>query len=112
MMTHSREDEGYLVIEGELTFQMNDEAPFTHGSGGFVWFPHGVKHAYAVSSQTAHFSCMTTPAGLEEFFGSMGQPADGGMLPAGGSASEEEAQQVMSAATDKGVNIVGPPPGA
>jgi quercetin dioxygenase-like cupin family protein len=112
LMIHSREDEGYLVVEGELTFWMDDDKPFTYGPGGFAWFPQGVKHAYAVSSPTARFLCMTTPAGLEEFFGSVGRPADGGTLPAGGSATEEEAQKVMSAAADSGVNIVGPPPGA
>ncbi|HEY2221907.1 cupin domain-containing protein [Actinomycetospora sp.] len=111
MMIHSREDEGYLVLDGELTFWINDDRPFVHGPGGFAWMPRGTPHAYAVSSPTARFLCINTPGGLESFFGAVGAPAEGDALPVAGSPTSDEIERVEGAARGMGITITGPPPG-
>ncbi|HEY2195313.1 MAG TPA: cupin domain-containing protein [Actinomycetospora sp.] len=110
LMIHNRDDEGYFVIDGELQFWVGDEPPFRRGAGGFAWMPRGVQHAYAVSSPSARFLCITTPAGLEGFFRQVGTPAADTTLPSGRSVDEEEGQRAMSAVSDWGVTVVGMPP--
>jgi quercetin dioxygenase-like cupin family protein len=110
MMIHSGEDDGYLVIDGELTVWINDNPPFVYGPGGFAWVPRGTKQAYAVSSATAHFLCINTPGGFESFFVNMGAPADGDEMPRGGSPAADEIQYVQDHAPEWGITITGPPP--
>lgn len=111
MMIHSREDDGYLVIEGELTVWINGNPPLAYGPGGFAWVPRGTEQAYAVSSPSAHFLCINTPGGFESFFVNMGAPDDGDGLPPGGSPAENEIQYVQDHAPGMGITITGPPPG-
>jgi quercetin dioxygenase-like cupin family protein len=65
--THSREDEGFLVVEGSATFWCDGEelpAP----AGTFVWLPRGKEHGFAIHSDTARFLVVLTPAGNEAAF--------------------------------------------
>jgi quercetin dioxygenase-like cupin family protein len=110
-MIHALEDDGYFVIEGELKVWINDDAPSIYGPGGFAWVPRGTKQAYVVSSPSAHYLCINTPAGIESFFANMGAPADGDSLPPGGSPPEDEVQYVRDHAPDAGITVTGPPPG-
>ncbi len=110
MMIHSDEDDGYLVLDGELKVWINDDRPLACGPGGFAWVPRGTKQAYAVSSATAHYLCISTPGGLENFFVTMGAPAHGEELPRGGSPADDEVQYVRDHAPDWGITITGPPP--
>src|SRR4051812_14922693 len=111
MMIHSREDDGLFVIEGELKVWINDNPPLTYGPGGFAWVPRGTEHAYAVSSASAHFLAINTPAGVESFFVNVGVPAEGDALPAAGSPSEEEVRRAQDAAPSVGITVTGSPPG-
>ena len=109
-MIHLHEDDGYFVIEGELTVWINDNPPVAHGPGGFAWVPRGTRQAYAVTSPSAHFLCINTPGGFESFFVNMGVPADGDGLPPGGSPAQDELQYVKDHAPDMGITVTGPPP--
>ena len=44
---HDREDETYVVLEGELTFQRGDER-FDAAAGDVVFLPRGVVHGFAL----------------------------------------------------------------
>jgi quercetin dioxygenase-like cupin family protein len=110
-MIHSHEDDGYFVIEGELTVWIHDDPPIVYGPGGFAWVPRGTTQAYAVSSPSAHFLCINTPGGFERFFATMGAPADGDGLPQGGSPAADEVRYVGDHAPAMGITITGPPPG-
>lgn len=110
MMIHSQDDDGYLVLEGELKVWINRDPPRVYGPGGFAWVPRGTEQAYTVSSPSAHFLCINTPGGFENFFVTMGAPADGDGLPPGGSPDEDELRYVKDHAPDWGITITGPPP--
>jgi quercetin dioxygenase-like cupin family protein len=65
---HSREDEWFYVIDGELTWEIDGER-FTGGAGASAFAPRGTTHAFQnFKDQTAHILVMVTPAGLDEFF--------------------------------------------
>lgn len=64
---HSREDEAFFVIDGEMQFWLGDDPPFRHESGGLAWLPRSKPHAFVVTSPTARFLTITTPAGFEDF---------------------------------------------
>jgi mannose-6-phosphate isomerase-like protein (cupin superfamily) len=64
---HSREDEYFYVVEGEITVWCGKET-FHAGPRSFVFLPRGTPHAWDVKSAgKATVLMMTVPAMLEEF---------------------------------------------
>jgi mannose-6-phosphate isomerase-like protein (cupin superfamily) len=64
---HTREDEYFYVVEGEIKFWCGKES-FQAGPRSFVFLPRGVPHAWDVTSAgKATVLMMTVPAMLEEF---------------------------------------------
>ena len=63
---HSREDEWFYVLEGEMTFCIGDavvEAP----AGSFLYGPRGAPHSFTVDSPGgARFLLVTEPGGSAE----------------------------------------------
>ena len=61
---HSREDELFHVLEGEIVFDLDGER-HTVGSGGTVYLRRGVVHAYQNFTATdARLLIATTPGGF------------------------------------------------
>ena len=71
---HHREDEGMLVLEGEIRFRHGTEE-FVAGPGTLVWAPREVPHAFKVQSPSARALVIVTPGGFEEMFVAGGVPA-------------------------------------
>ena len=65
---HSREDELFLVLEGQVSFFV--EGVWTEvGVGGAVFLPKGSVHCYRNVGTTASRQwILTTPSGFEDFF--------------------------------------------
>jgi quercetin dioxygenase-like cupin family protein len=64
---HSRHDEAFYLLEGEVEFLNGDET-FIASTGDFVFVPRGVRHRFkAVSSQAARMIVMSLPGGQERF---------------------------------------------
>ncbi|MDX6507458.1 MAG: hypothetical protein QOG06_2102 [Gaiellaceae bacterium] len=61
--THPQ-DESYIVLEGRLTVQA-DEQRFELVPGAAAVVPMGVAHTFRVESETARVLVLSTPAGLE-----------------------------------------------
>ena len=70
---HHREDEGMLVLEGEIRFRQGTEE-FIAGPGTLVWVPREVPHAFTVQSSSARVLVIVTPGGFEEMFVDGGVP--------------------------------------
>ncbi|HUX43579.1 MAG TPA: cupin domain-containing protein [Terracidiphilus sp.] len=65
---HSREDEWFYVLDGELTWEVDGQR-FTGGAGASAFAPRGTAHAYQnFHGEAAHLLVMVTPAGLDKFF--------------------------------------------
>jgi quercetin dioxygenase-like cupin family protein len=70
---HSREDEAFYVIEGEVRFRQGTE-DFVGGPGSWVWGPRGVPHTFKVESESARALILVTPGGFERMFEVGGVP--------------------------------------
>jgi quercetin dioxygenase-like cupin family protein len=102
------DDESFYVLEGELTFYLEDGEPMPASAGAFVHVPAGAAHAYQVDSETARILNVTT-AQHERFFRAASDPARTRTIPP---QAPPDMEKVMAAAHEYGVEILGPPPGA
>jgi quercetin dioxygenase-like cupin family protein len=68
---HHDFDEGFYVLEGELTFQVGDVV-VVRRAGEFAFAPRNVVHTLANhSDQPARYVLVITPAGFERYFARM-----------------------------------------
>jgi mannose-6-phosphate isomerase-like protein (cupin superfamily) len=104
---HHREDEAWYVLDGSLTFRV-DDAEMGVETGTFVWAPRGLPHTYRVESQTARLLGLGIPAGFEEFFLTTGRPAAELVIPSS-PGKHSDLQQMISVAHAAGCDIIGPP---
>jgi len=66
-------DEAFYVLEGELTFQVED-AVVTKRAGELAFAPRGVAHTLANHSDApARYVLVCTPAGFERYFARMNE---------------------------------------
>jgi mannose-6-phosphate isomerase-like protein (cupin superfamily) len=77
---HYREDEGFWVLEGQLTFEVGEEI-IKAGPGSFVFGPKDVPHRFIVESGPARLLFILSPAGFEEFVYATSEPAKEHALP-------------------------------
>ena len=74
---HHAFEEMFYVLEGELTFQVDDELA-TKGAGDVVFVAGGVAHAFANRGDApARFLLTCTPAGFERHFARRAADAEG-----------------------------------
>jgi quercetin dioxygenase-like cupin family protein len=101
---HSREEEGFYVLEGEITFTVNGERVVAT-AGMFANMPVGTPHSFKnESSQTARMLISVAPAGLEQMFFEVGVPlAEGATtaLP----PTREAFEKLLAAAPKYGIEI-------
>lgn len=79
---HSREEEGFYILEGEITFQIDDER-VTATAGMFANMPVGTQHSFKnESNRPAKMLISVAPAGLEQMFFEVGVPVEQGATTA------------------------------
>jgi mannose-6-phosphate isomerase-like protein (cupin superfamily) len=72
---HSREEEGFFVLEGEITLQVGDERTVAT-AGTFANLPVRTLHSFKNESRRpAKLRISVAPAGLEQIFFEFGVPA-------------------------------------
>ena len=101
---HSREEEGFYVLEGEITFTVNGERVVA-GAGTFANLPVGTPHSFKnESDRPAKMLISVAPAGLEQMFFEVGVPlAEGATtaLP----PTKEEIEKLLAVAPKYGIEI-------
>ena len=105
---HSREDEGFYILEGEITFTINGEWVVAT-AGMFANLPVGTPHSFKnESSKPAKMLISVAPAGLEQMFFEVGVPLAQGetALP----PTKEEIEKLLAVAPKYGVEIRLPGP--
>ena len=106
---HSREEEGFYVLEGEITFTINAERVVAK-AGMFANMPVGTTHSFKNESEKpARMLISVAPSGLEEMFFEVGQPVPEGAQTAP-PPSKEEIEQLLSVAPRYGIEIRVPHP--
>lgn len=103
---HHREDETFLVLEGELSLFLPGAA-VRLGPGEAFLAPRGIAHAYRVESATARYLAISTPGGFASFVEGVSVPADADGLPPAGLPVDMPA--LLAAAEAHGIEILGPP---
>lgn len=104
---HSREEESFLVLEGEMTFQLGEDR-FVVGEGTFLNMPVGSLHCFKNEGQkTARMLISIAPAGLEKMFLEVGTPLTESELEAP-PPSRSEIEKLLAAAPRYGVSIFVP----
>jgi mannose-6-phosphate isomerase-like protein (cupin superfamily) len=101
---HSREEEGFYVLEAEITFQIGDKR-LVATTGMFVNVPVGTAHSFKnESGQSAKMLISVAPAGLEKMFFEFGVP-----LPEGSTTAlpptKEEIEKLLAVAPRYGIEI-------
>ncbi|HVB33686.1 MAG TPA: quercetin 2,3-dioxygenase [Patescibacteria group bacterium] len=72
---HHREDESFQLLEGTLTIQVGGDT-ITASPGDFAFLPRGIAHSFRnTGAVTAKALVLITPAGLENFFAEVFDPA-------------------------------------
>ena len=88
---HRKEDEGFWILEGEMTFHVGEEA-IKASPGSFVFGPKGVPHRYTVDSGPARLLYVLSPAGFEDFIYATSELANELTLPPQPEGPPEEAE--------------------
>lgn len=98
---HSREDEFFYVLDGELVFEVDGVCHVVR-TGGSVGLMRGTPHRYQnFTQQTARLLIVTTPGDFAHFFEELSA-----VTPAGGLPSME---QLVSLDARYGLTTLGPP---
>jgi quercetin dioxygenase-like cupin family protein len=101
---HSREEEGFYILEGEVTFTINGERVVAT-AGMFANMPVGTPHSFKnQTNRPARMLISVAPAGLEKMFFEVGVPlAEGATtaLP----TTKEEIEKLLAIAPKYGVEI-------
>lgn len=105
---HSREEESFYILEGEITFQIGDEH-IVAKPGTFANMPVGSLHSFKNNTNTdARMIISVAPAGLERMFLEAGQPiAYGQPAPR---PTQAEIERLLAVAPQYGVEIRLPQP--
>lgn len=97
---HTREDEAYVVLEGEYHFQIGDQR-IRAGRGATLFSPRNTPHTFSnMTDRPARLLVMTTPGGFENFFLDIDRAAATGPL------TPADAARIIES---HGMRVLGPP---
>ena len=104
---HSREEESFYILEGEITFTI-DGKPLVATAGMFANMPVGMPHSFKNESRKpAKMLISVAPAGLEKMFFEFGLP-----VPQGATAAppptKQEIEKLLAIAPRYGIEIIPP----
>lgn len=98
---HTREDELFYVLEGELVFELDGERHTVH-AGDTVYLRRGVVHTYQNFTTTdAKLLIATVPGTFSRFFVELSAVTPPGAMP--------DFEQMDAMATEYGITTLGPP---
>jgi quercetin dioxygenase-like cupin family protein len=101
---HSREEEGFYILEGEITFQVGDERVVVK-AGAFANMPIGTPHSFKnESDRPARMLISVAPAGLEGMFFEFGVPLAEGTTTTS-PPTLEEIEKLLAIAHKYGIEI-------
>ena len=77
---HHREDEGFWILEGDVTFEVGDTTIEAH-AGDYALGPRDIPHRYTVGDAGCRMLFICTPGGFEDLIVDMSVPAGSRTLP-------------------------------
>jgi quercetin dioxygenase-like cupin family protein len=83
---HHRDDEGFWILEGDVTFEVGDATIEAH-AGDYVFGPRDIPHRYTVGDAGCRMLFILVPGGIEDVVRETSEPAASRTLPP---AADEE----------------------
>ena len=106
---HSREEEGFYVLDGEITLHVGGERVVVT-AGSFANVPVGTPHSFRnEGNRPAKMLISVAPAGLERMFFEVGAPLAEGATTAAAPPTPDEIERLLAAAPRYGIEIRLPP---
>jgi quercetin dioxygenase-like cupin family protein len=102
---HHREDEGFWILEGDVTFEVGNTTIEAH-AGDFAFGPRDIPHRYTVGDVGCRMLFILTPGGFEDLVREMSIPARSRTLPPP-SDEEPEWEHVAAVAKAHGCELLG-----
>lgn len=78
--THTKEDETFFILGGEVTYTVGNET-FNAKAGDVMFLPRNIQHSFKIQTETLETLMLLTPAGFENYFVEMSEPAKEAQLP-------------------------------
>ena len=103
MHRHLRASETFFVLEGQLRVLVDDIDTLA-GPGTAAILPPGHTHGFVVTSPTARYLTLHTPAGFDDFVRAAGHPERFS------DPTPPDPEELTRIAAQFGIEIVGPPP--
>ena len=98
---HKHDDvESFYILEGEVSFFLNDEPGVRAIAGAFVHIPEGTVHGFRIESETVRYLILTTPHHAE-FYRAITLPSTEAIV---------DDAVIGKACQEYGVEFVGPLP--
>ena len=105
---HTREDETFYILEGEVSIEVGDTL-YLAAPGGTVFAPRGLPHSYKVESVVARWLVLGAPGGFDGWFFDTGKPADRLTIPEFNLADFPDFGDVIASVEAYGGKVLGPP---
>jgi quercetin dioxygenase-like cupin family protein len=109
---HYHDDEGFYVLEGDVTFSIGEEIHEAR-PGTFVFLPQGVPHSYTFETDEVRMLGIVAPGGIEQHFRDprFAEPAEAPMLPPAATGPPDIAvlEKLAEDLAGYGTEVVGPP---
>jgi mannose-6-phosphate isomerase-like protein (cupin superfamily) len=104
---HHDDDEGFFVLEGEITVYAGEDETVL-GPGDGLNAPRGVPHTFRVTSpEPARVLVTSAPARFDAFVRELGEPAAREELPL--LDGPPDVERLVGTAARHGIEILGPP---
>ncbi len=102
---HHREDEGFWILEGNVTFEVGDTT-IEASAGDFAFGPRDIPHRYTVGDAGCRMLFIMTPGGFEGLVIAMSRPAGSRTLPPP-SDEEPDWAHIAAVASAHGAELLG-----
>jgi mannose-6-phosphate isomerase-like protein (cupin superfamily) len=103
---HHREDEAWYVLDGKMTFYVQDEE-LEATAGAFVFAPMGIPHTFTVDVEPTRVLVLAAPGGFEQFALELGELARSDDRPS--TLAMPHPDVLGPVAKRYGIEVVGPP---
>jgi quercetin dioxygenase-like cupin family protein len=77
---HHRDDEGFWILEGEVTFEVGDET-VEASAGDYVFGPRDIPHRFTVGDRGCRMLFILVPGGIEDLIRATSESAPSRTLP-------------------------------
>lgn len=109
---HQLESETFIILSGEMVFEVNGASPKTFAPGSVIQQPAGTSHTfYPANNAVARFLVIAEPAGIEEMLLRIGTPAEVplGVIPdASVPPKPEQMELFMKLISEYGITVYPP----